>query len=64
MRSARGRSDLKWDVCARTCVRICAAHPHKSYVIFFRYVDEVLEIVRVIESHRDMPPLFGGDEPA
>jgi len=45
-------------------VRICAAHPHKSYVIFFRYVDEVLEIVRVIESHRDMPPLFGGDEPA
>lgn len=38
------------------------SHPHKSYVIFFRYVDDMLEIVRVIESHRDIPPLFGTDE--
>ena len=35
------------------------SHPHKSYVIFFRYVADVLEIVNVIEGHRDIPALFG-----
>lgn len=38
------------------------SHPHKSYVIFFHYVGDVLEIVDVIEGHRDIPALFGGDE--
>jgi len=52
----------KWGVRAPTCVSICAAHPHKSYIIFFRHVGEVLEIVRVIESHRDIHSLFGSDE--
>lgn len=34
------------------------SHPYKSYVIFFRYVADVLEIVNVIEGHRDIPALF------
>ncbi len=38
------------------------SHPYKSYVIFFRYVGDVLEIVNVIEGHRDIPALFGEDE--
>ena len=38
------------------------SHPHKAYVIFFRYEGDVLEIVRVIESHRDIPPLFDSDD--
>ncbi len=35
------------------------SHPYKSYVIFFRYAGNVLEIVNVIEGHRDIPALFG-----
>jgi len=38
------------------------SHPYKSYVIFFRYVGDTLEIVTVIEGHRDIPALFGKDE--
>jgi toxin ParE1/3/4 len=38
------------------------SHAYKSYVIFFRYVGDVLEIMRVIESHRDIPPLFGDEQ--
>jgi toxin ParE1/3/4 len=38
------------------------SHAYKSYIIFFRYVADVLEIVHVIEGHRDMPTLFGGEE--
>ena len=34
------------------------SHTHKSYVIFFRYEGDVVEIVRAIESNRDIPPLF------
>ena len=37
------------------CLR---SHPHKAYVIFFRYEGDALEIARVIESHRDIPLLF------
>jgi hypothetical protein len=28
----------------------------------FRYIDDVLEIVNVIEGHRDIPALFRGDD--
>ncbi len=38
------------------------SHPHKAYIIFFRYEGDVLEIVGVIDSHRDIPPLFDVDE--
>ena len=39
------------------------SHPYKAYVIFFRYVGDVLEIVNVIEGHRDFPALFPRDKP-
>jgi toxin ParE1/3/4 len=39
------------------------SHPHKSYVIFFRYVGGVLEVVNVIEGHRDIPTLLRQDKP-
>ena len=48
--------------CARRPPPELRSHPHKSYVIFFRYEGGVLEIMRVTESHRDLPPLFGEDE--
>lgn len=32
-----------------------------SYVILFRYVDETLEIVNVIEGDRDFPAIFADD---
>ena len=38
------------------------SHPHKSYVIIFRYVGGVLEVVNVIEGHRDIPALFRRDK--
>jgi toxin ParE1/3/4 len=53
IRMGRARRELSPDL---------RSHPHKSYVIFFRYVGDVLEIVNVIEGHRDIPSLFGGDE--
>ena len=39
---------------------------HKGYVIFFRYVDERLEVVNILEGHRDIDSWFAeaGDEPS
>jgi toxin ParE1/3/4 len=54
IRMERARNELRLDL---------RSHPHKSYVIFFRYVGDVLEIVNVIESHRDIPALFRDDKP-
>jgi toxin ParE1/3/4 len=33
--------------------------PHKSYVIFFRYVEDRVEIVDILEGHRDIDSHFG-----
>jgi len=30
----------------------------KSYVIFFRYIGDVLEVVTILEGHRDIDALF------
>jgi toxin ParE1/3/4 len=38
------------------------SHPHKNYVIFFRYVGDMLEIVNVLEGHRDMRAFFDSDQ--
>lgn len=38
--------------------------PFGNYVIFFRYLGDVLEIVNVLESHRDIDAFFGDDERA
>jgi plasmid stabilization system protein ParE len=48
----RPRSDLRPDL---------RSHPHKSYVIFFRYVGDVFEVVNIIEGHRDIPAMFRDD---
>ena len=31
---------------------------YKDYIIFFRYVDDALEVVNIIEGHRYMEHLF------
>ncbi|MFT4184849.1 MAG: type II toxin-antitoxin system RelE/ParE family toxin [Rhizobium sp.] len=31
----------------------------RGYVIFFRYVDDVFEVVNIIEGHRDLESHFG-----
>jgi toxin ParE1/3/4 len=35
--------------------------PFRNYVIFFRYHDDSVEIVRIIERHRDAAALFDRD---
>lgn len=34
----------------------------KSYVIFYHYLDDELEVVNILEGHRDMDAFFGDDE--
>jgi toxin ParE1/3/4 len=37
--------------------------PFKGYVIFFRYLDDdILEVVHVIEGHRDVAAIFAKDD--
>jgi plasmid stabilization system protein ParE len=37
--------------------------PFKGYVIFFRYLgDDILEIVHIIEGHRDIIAIFAKEE--
>ena len=36
--------------------------PHGNYVIFFRYVDDTLEIVNILERHRDVATYFKADD--
>jgi toxin ParE1/3/4 len=39
--------------------------PFKGYVIFFRYLDDdILEIVHIIEGHRDIAAIFAEDDGA
>jgi toxin ParE1/3/4 len=39
------------------------SHPFKSYVIFFRYLEDTLEIVNILEGHRDIDTFFGNELP-
>jgi len=34
-------------------------HPYRNYVIYFQYLDGVLEVVNVLEGHRDVATVFG-----
>lgn len=34
----------------------------RSYVIFFRYIGDVLEVVAILEGHRDIETYFHDDE--
>ena len=35
------------------------SHPHSNYIIFFRYIGDVLEVVHLLEGHRDVGAFFG-----
>jgi len=50
----RARPELRPDI---------RSFPFKSYVIFFRYIDETFEVVNIIERHRDIEALFEQDAP-
>lgn len=50
----RARPELRPDI---------RSAPFKDYTIFFRYLDDdVLEVVRIIEGHRDIDAVFAKDE--
>ena len=52
-----------WDVDVPNCGQICAASLMAMYLIFFRYLDgDVLEIVNVLEGHRDIGTFYSRDE--
>jgi toxin ParE1/3/4 len=53
IRMGRPRPELRPDL---------RSHPVGNYVIFFRYLDDTLEIVNVLEGHRDIEVLFGNEE--
>ena len=40
------------------------SHPFGNYVIFFRHLGDVLEIVNVLEGHRDIEAFFDENDPA
>jgi plasmid stabilization system protein ParE len=49
----RARPELRADL---------RSHAYRNYLIFFRYVGDVLEIVKILEAHRDISAFFGDDE--
>jgi len=53
IRVGRPRPELRNDLRSTT---------HKNYLILFRYVEDIVEIVNVIEGHRDIPGIFHDDE--
>jgi plasmid stabilization system protein ParE len=48
----RARPELRPDI---------RSFPHRGYIIFFRYEADTLEVVNVLEGHRDFPSLFTED---
>ena len=38
------------------------SHPYGNYMIFFRYGDDELEIVKVLEGHRDIKAFFADED--
>src|SRR5205085_2766425 len=49
----RARSELRADI---------RSFPYRGYLIFFRYVDDVFEVVNILEGHRDMDGFFSDQE--
>jgi toxin ParE1/3/4 len=37
--------------------------PHKGYIIYFRYVDDLLEVIGILDAHRDAATYFTGETP-
>jgi len=52
IRIGRPRPELRPDL---------RSHSAGNYVIFFRYLDDILEIVSVLEGHRDIDAFFGDE---
>jgi plasmid stabilization system protein ParE len=50
----RARPELRADI---------RSFPFKSYVIFFRYVGDTLEVVDILEGHRDFDAWFADEMP-
>jgi toxin ParE1/3/4 len=53
IRMGRSRPELRADL---------RSHSHGNYVIFFRYVGEVFEVVNILEGHRDIEAFFERDK--
>jgi toxin ParE1/3/4 len=32
--------------------------PYRGYIIFFRYLPDIFEVVNILEGHRDLPAYF------
>lgn len=45
----RARTELRHDL---------RSAPFRGYVIFFRYIDDIFEVVRILQGHRDIAALF------
>lgn len=50
---ARARPELRPDV---------RAAAFGNYALFFRYRDDALEVINILEGHRDIDAFFGDDE--
>ncbi len=37
--------------------------PYRGYIIFFRYLPDIFEVVNILEGHRDLPAYFTEDPP-
>ena len=37
--------------------------PFGNYVIFFRYADDIFEVLAIVERHRDVDAVFGDHQP-
>jgi plasmid stabilization system protein ParE len=49
----RARPELRRDI---------RSFPFKNYIILLRYIENAIEIINVIESHRDLDAIFRKDE--
>jgi toxin ParE1/3/4 len=49
----RPRPELRPDV---------RSFPSGHYIIFFRYLGEILEVIKVLEGHRDVQAFFREEE--
>ena len=49
IRMGRARDQLRPDL---------RSHPHKAYIIFFRYIGDVMDVVNILEGHRDIEAFF------
>ena len=44
-------------------VRIAVVHPYRNYLIFFRLVEETVEVYRVVHGARELEPLMDDLDP-